>query len=127
MLQQTRVETVIDYFNRWLRSSPLSKRWRPDQQEVLKAGKIGYYAGAQHRLHRSLKFTTGYCQKILALLKLTGIGVYTVGAILSLAFGKTEPILDGNVKRVLAVWRISTRRLTTVPRSSAVATCAPTG
>lgn len=108
MLQQTRVEAVIDYYNRWMTQFPsIQVLATADQQEVLKLWEgLGYYARARN-LHKA-------AQKIVAdhdgqvpdarkqLLALPGIGDYTVGAILSLAFNQHEPILDGNVKRVLS-------------------------
>lgn len=108
MLQQTRVETVIDYFNRWVAKFPTVEALAAaDQQEVLKAWEgLGYYARARN-LHKAAQQIVEIHNGVLpadrsALLKLTGIGDYTVGAILSLAFGKAEPILDGNVKRVFS-------------------------
>ncbi len=108
MLQQTRVEFVINYYKRWMLSFPtLAALAAADQQAVLKAWEgLGYYARARN-LHKA-------AQAIVAehggqvptdrktLLALPGIGDYTVGAILSIAFNQPEPILDGNVKRVLS-------------------------
>lgn len=108
MAQQTRVDTVIDYYHRWLERFPtIEALAAADQQEVLKLWEgLGYYARARN-LHRA-------AQEIVAnhggtlpterktLLGLPGIGEYTVGAILSLAFNQPEPILDGNMKRVLS-------------------------
>lgn len=108
MLQQTRVETVIDYFNRWMEKFPtVAALAEADQQDVLKAWEgLGYYARARN-LHKAAKQIVAEHAGELPgnrsdLLKLSGIGEYTVGAILSLALGKPEPILDGNVKRVFS-------------------------
>lgn len=108
MLQQTRVETVIDYFNRWIEKFPnIAALALADQQEVLKAWEgLGYYARARN-LHKAAQQVVNNHGGVLpedrsALLKLRGIGEYTVGAILSLAFAKPEPILDGNIKRVFS-------------------------
>ncbi len=107
MLQQTRVATVIPYFTRWLEQFPtLEALATAPLDQVLKAWEgLGYYARARN-LHRA-------AQRVLAdyggnlpadraqLLSLPGIGPYTAGAILSIAFGQDEPVLDGNVRRVL--------------------------
>ena len=108
MLQQTRVETVIDYFNRWMERFPsVEMLAAADLQAVLKAWEgLGYYARARN-LHKAAQQIVVWHNGQLpadraALLALPGIGEYTVGAILSIAFNQPEPILDGNVKRVLA-------------------------
>ena len=108
MAQQTRVETVVDYFERWMRRFPtLAALAAADQQEVLKQWEgLGYYARARN-LHRAAQLVVSEYGGTLpshraALRQLPGIGDYTVGAILSLAYNRPEPILDGNVKRVLS-------------------------
>ncbi|MBW7884246.1 MAG: A/G-specific adenine glycosylase [Caldilineaceae bacterium] len=108
MLQQTRVETAVTYFNQWMARFPtVGALAAADLQDVLKAWEgLGYYARARN-LHRSAQTIVGSNGGRLpdtrpALLALPGIGEYTAGAILSLAFNQAEPILDGNVKRVLA-------------------------
>lgn len=114
MAQQTRLETVVDYFQRWIARFPTIEALAvADQQEVLKVWEgLGYYARARN-LHRAAQAVVAHHGGELpsdrrALLALPGIGEYTVGAILSLAFNHAEPILDGNVKRVLS-------RLTDMP------------
>jgi A/G-specific adenine glycosylase len=108
MLQQTRVETVVDYYQRWLARFPtLSALALADQQSVLKAWEgLGYYARARNLQRAAQQVVTDHAGQLpdqrTQLLKLPGIGEYTVGAILSLAFNQPEPILDGNVKRVLS-------------------------
>ncbi len=108
MAQQTRLEVVADYFTRWMQRFPtLHALAAADQQEVLKAWEgLGYYARARN-LHRAARIVVEQHggqvpAKRADLLALPGIGRYTVGAILSMAFNQTAPILDGNVKRVLA-------------------------
>ncbi len=108
MLQQTRVEAVIGYYLRWMARFPtLAALAAADQQEVLKAWEgLGYYARARN-LHRAAKIVVDKHDGVLpddrqALLALPGIGAYTVGALLSIAYNQPEPLLDGNVKRVLA-------------------------
>lgn len=108
MLQQTRVEAVIDYYNRWMTRFPtLADLAAADQQDVLKAWEgLGYYARARN-LHKAAQQVVAEHGGLVPtdrkhLLALPGIGEYTVGAILSLACNQPEPILDGNVKRVLS-------------------------
>jgi A/G-specific adenine glycosylase len=108
MLQQTRVETVIPYFQRWMKRFPtVSALAEAPQQEVLNMWEgLGYYSRARN-LHRAAQvIIAGYNgqipgdPKILA--RLPGIGRYTAAAIASIAFGKNEPALDGNIRRVLS-------------------------
>ncbi|MGL4651002.1 MAG: A/G-specific adenine glycosylase, partial [Caldilineaceae bacterium] len=107
MLQQTRVEVVVDYFRRWMARFPtLAALAAADQDAVLKQWEgLGYYARARnlHRAAQALVAQHGgtFPQSRAALLALPGIGRYSAGAILSLAFGQAEPLLDGNVTRVL--------------------------
>lgn len=108
MLQQTRVEAVTGYFLRWMERFPnIQALAAADLQDVLKAWEgLGYYARARN-LHRAAQaIVERHCGEIpadrTALLALPGIGEYTAGAILSLTFNQPEPILDGNVKRVLS-------------------------
>jgi A/G-specific adenine glycosylase len=108
MLQQTRVETVIPYFERWMKRFPtISSLARASQQEVLSEWEgLGYYARARN-LHQAAQIVAadydGQLPKdVNHLRQLPGIGRYTAGAIASIAFGKDEPVLDGNIRRVLA-------------------------
>jgi len=108
MLQQTRVETVIPYYRRFLSRFPtLRSLAEADLDEVLKAWEgLGYYARSRN-LHRAAQQVMEHHGGQLpadgeALLALPGIGPYTVGAILSLAFGQDAAVLDGNVRRVLS-------------------------
>ncbi|MDB3870197.1 A/G-specific adenine glycosylase [Candidatus Thioglobus sp.] len=108
MLQQTQVSTVIDYFNRFLYHFPsLSDLANAPEDAVLAqwAG-LGYYARARN-LHKTAKIVTHdyqgmFPQKFEQMLALPGIGRSTAGAILALGFKQKQPILDGNVKRVLS-------------------------
>lgn len=108
MLQQTRVETVVGYFQRWLTHFPtIEALAAADQQAVLKVWEgLGYYARARNLHKAAQQIVAHYGGNIptdrRTLLALPGVGDYTVGAILSLAFNQPEPILDGNVKRVLS-------------------------
>jgi A/G-specific adenine glycosylase len=108
MLQQTQVATVIPYYERFTAVFPsLRDLAEAPQDEVLSlwAG-LGYYARARN-LHRAAKILLeehngGFPDDIDALEALPGVGRSTAGAILSVALGGRAPILDGNVKRVLA-------------------------
>jgi A/G-specific adenine glycosylase len=108
MLQQTRVETVLPYYQRWMARFPtLSALAQASQQEVLSAWEgLGYYSRARN-LHRTAQIVLSeleghFPQDVKNLRRLPGIGRYTAGAIASIAFGKDEPALDGNIRRVLA-------------------------
>lgn len=108
MLQQTRVETVSPYFERWLERFPdVNALASALLDDVLKAWEgLGYYARARN-LHLAAKeIAAKYGGAIPCarreLARLPGIGRYTAGAILSIAFGQDEPVLDGNVRRVLS-------------------------
>jgi A/G-specific adenine glycosylase len=108
MLQQTRVETVLPYYERWMAKFPtLASLAQASQQEVLSAWEgLGYYSRARN-LHRAAQFVVSelegqFPQDVKNLRRLPGIGRYTAGAIASIAFGKDEPALDGNIRRVLA-------------------------
>lgn len=107
MLQQTQVSSVIDYFNRFMSRFPdVHSLADAEIDSVLQhwAG-LGYYARARnlHRAARAIVDNGGeFPQSVDALTTLPGVGRSTAGAILSIAFGQRQPILDGNVKRVLA-------------------------
>ncbi|MDQ3005792.1 MAG: A/G-specific adenine glycosylase [Chloroflexota bacterium] len=106
MLQQTRVETVIPYFEKWLGLFPnIRALANASEQDVLNAWEgLGYYSRARN-LHKAAKIVVhehaGQLPRdLLALRKLPGIGRYTLGAIASIAFGMDIPALDGNIRRV---------------------------
>ncbi|HIO97652.1 MAG TPA: adenine DNA glycosylase [Leucothrix sp.] len=108
MLQQTQVKTVIPYFERFMQSFPTVKALaEADEDSVLKHWSgLGYYARARN-LHKSAKqisndFGGQFPDNIESIQTLAGIGRSTGAAILAIASGQSEPILDGNVKRVLA-------------------------
>jgi A/G-specific adenine glycosylase len=108
MLQQTQVATVINYFNRFVRAFPTVEALAAaDEQHVLRHWQgLGYYRRARH-LHaaaRQIANESGGCVPdcVDRLRRLPGVGRYTAGAIASIAYGKPEPAVDGNVKRVLA-------------------------
>jgi len=106
MLQQTQVDTVIPYFKRWLEHFPtLESLAAVEQTEVLQLWEgLGYYSRARN-LHRAAQKVVTEFSGILpndmkTLLSLPGIGRYTAGAILSIAFNQKQPALDGNIRRV---------------------------
>tara|TARA_R110002096_G_scaffold252909_1_gene445808 strand:- start:2345 stop:3412 length:1068 start_codon:yes stop_codon:yes gene_type:complete len=108
MLQQTQVATVIPYFERFTnRFAGVGQLAAAPLDEVLHLWSgLGYYARARN-LHRTANVVVAdhggrFPRDIDALLGLPGIGRSTAGAILSLVYGDPHPILDGNVKRVLA-------------------------
>ena len=108
MLQQTQVATVIPYYHRFLKKFPTVETLaRTDLHDVLKVWEnLGYYARARH-VHESAKIITrqfgGHIPDTWNdITRLPGIGIYTAGAILSIAFRKRVPAVDGNVRRVLS-------------------------
>ena len=107
MLQQTQVNTVIDYYLRFMARFPdVVKLAQAHQDEVLHLWSgLGYYARGRN-LHRAARIVCEHHgaelpDNIDALQALPGIGRSTAGAILALARGERHAILDGNVKRVL--------------------------
>ena len=115
MLQQTQVSTVKDYFIRWMKRFPdVETLAKADEAEVFNYWQgLGYYSRARNILktakivatHCSASRTTGMrkmpeTRKELEVLP--GIGAYTAGAILSLAYHKHEAILDGNLVRIFS-------------------------
>ncbi len=107
MLQQTQVDTVIPYYERWLKHFPTVKKLAAaNQEEVMKfwAG-LGYYRRARMLHEAAKKIAAEFKGRLPAtaaeLIKLPGIGRYTAGAIASIAFGEKTPVLDGNVIRIL--------------------------
>ena len=108
MLQQTRVETVKPYYERWMQQFPdVRKLAEADVQDVLRLWEgLGYYSRARSIHKAAQKIVTDHNGEIPAdlnaLRKLPGIGDYTAGAILSIGFGLPAAALDGNIRRILA-------------------------
>jgi len=108
MLQQTQVITVIPYFEKFMQSFPdIIALADADEDLVLHHWTgLGYYARARN-LHKTAKIVRDkyqgkFPQTLDEVINLPGIGRSTAGAVLSLSLGQHHPILDGNVKRVLA-------------------------
>ncbi|KZN56125.1 adenine DNA glycosylase [Pseudoalteromonas luteoviolacea CPMOR-2] len=108
MLQQTQVVTVIPYFERFMSRFPtVIDLANAEEDEVLHHWTgLGYYARARN-LHKAAKlirdkYAGNFPETFEEVVDLPGVGRSTAGAILSLALGQHHPILDGNVKRVLA-------------------------
>jgi A/G-specific adenine glycosylase len=107
MLQQTRVATVIPYFERWIRDYPnISELSQAREDDVLKVWEgLGYYSRARNLMRGARHVMTNHAGHLPRsageLRQIPGIGRYTAGAIASLAFDLPEPVLDGNVSRVL--------------------------
>ena len=107
MLQQTQVEAVIPFYERFLRAFPtVDALAAAPLDAVLKLWEgLGYYSRARslHRAAGIIVATYGGNLPTDAdeLLKLPGIGRYTAGAIASIAFGQAAPVLDGNVTRII--------------------------
>jgi A/G-specific adenine glycosylase len=108
MLQQTQVATVKAYFERFLRAFPTIKALaRADQGEVLRLWEgLGYYRRAT-QLHRAAQILIEqhggeFPRDPQIVRSLPGIGRYTAGAILSIAFGHPQPILEANTSRLLS-------------------------
>lgn len=108
MLQQTQVKTVLGYYERWMQRFPSVKALAAaEDADVLHAWQgLGYYSRARRLLAGARAVAERHGGRLPrdvdALLALPGIGPYSAGAIASIAFGLPEPIVDGNVVRVLS-------------------------
>ena len=108
MLQQTQVATVIPYFRRWMERFPdVAALASSDESEVLHAWQgLGYYSRARNLRRAAQEMVRTHAGRVprlvTELLELPGIGPYSAGAIASIAYGRAEPLVDGNVIRVLA-------------------------
>ena len=108
MLQQTRVETVVPRYARWMEHFPtIEVLADADEEAVLKAWEgLGYYTRARN-LHRSARMVLEKLGGVLpkdatSLRELPGVGEYSAGAIASIAYGQAVPAVDGNARRVLS-------------------------
>ncbi len=110
MLQQTQIATVVPYFERFVDAFPdVHALAHASEEDVLAAWSgLGYYRRARtlHRAAETIVEELGgkFPDDGASWMKLAGVGRYTAGAVVSIAFGKRAPILDGNVMRVLSRW-----------------------
>lgn len=108
MLQQTRVEAVKPYFERFLKELPdIEALAEAPEDRLMKLWEgLGYYNRVRNMQKAAKELTEEYNGQMPAdfekILKLPGIGSYTAGAIVSIAFGIPKPAVDGNVLRVLS-------------------------
>ena len=108
MLQQTRIEAVIPYYERFLKELPdVAALAAVDEDRLLKLWEgLGYYSRARNLRRAAKQIMDEYGgelpRKAAELKKLPGIGDYTAGAVASVAYGEPEPAVDGNVLRVLS-------------------------
>lgn len=125
MLQQTRVDTVIPYFERFMEKYPtVEDLANADEQDLLKVWEgLGYYSRVRN-LHTAVKEVHEKYGGVVPdtkeeFGKLKGVGPYTAGAVLSIAYGKPIPAVDGNVMRVMSrifnidddISKVKTRKL----------------
>lgn len=108
MLQQTQVDTVINYYNRFILAFPnVYTLAKAHEDQVLKLWEgLGYYSRAKKIMACAKvlveKYEGQFPQSYDEMLKLPGIGPYTAGAVLSIAFNLPVPAVDGNVMRVFS-------------------------
>lgn len=107
MLQQTRVETVIPYYERFLKEFPTiqSLAYAPEEKLLKLWEGLGYYSRARNMQRAAVLICEAYNgvfpEKYEEIRSLPGIGAYTAGAISSIAFNQPTPAVDGNVLRVI--------------------------
>lgn len=112
MLQQTRVEAVKPYFDRFIRSVPdIATLAEMEEDKLVKLWEgLGYYNRVRNLKKAAQKIMQEYGGEMPSeyeqLLELPGIGSYTAGAVASIAYGKPVPAVDGNVLRVLSRLRM---------------------
>jgi A/G-specific adenine glycosylase len=108
MLQQTQVKTVVPYFERFVARFPdvRALAGTPEEEVLSQWAGLGYYSRARNLRRAAQQIVERHGgslpDSLEALLQLPGVGRYTAGAILSIAFNRRAPIVDGNVKRVIA-------------------------
>jgi len=113
MLQQTQVDTVIPYFERFLAVCPtIAALAAADEEQVLRLWQgLGYYSRARRLQQTAQLLVRDYGgalpDSFAALRELPGFGPYTAAAVASIAFGEAVPVVDGNVLRVAArLWAL---------------------
>ncbi len=108
MLQQTRVQTTLPYFEKFVRTYPTLESLAEAQENELLSlwSGLGYYGRARN-LHKAARMVCEryggeFPRRYEDAIQLPGVGRYTAGAVLSIAYGKPLPVVDGNVLRVFA-------------------------
>jgi A/G-specific adenine glycosylase len=107
MLQQTQVKTVIPYYDRFLeRFQDIGSLARASEREIMTLWSgLGYYSRARNLLKAARQIVKAYNgvfpSEYKEILALPGVGRYTAGAICSLGFNQAQPVVDGNVRRVI--------------------------
>ncbi|MDP5275035.1 A/G-specific adenine glycosylase [Chengkuizengella axinellae] len=126
MLQQTRVDTVIPYFENFIDKFPtIEALANAPEEDVLKAWEgLGYYSRARN-LHSAVKEVKASYGSVVPdnpkdISSLKGVGPYTAGAVLSIAYDKPEPAVDGNVMRVLSRYFLIEEDITKVSTRTAM-------
>ncbi|MBN2539932.1 MAG: A/G-specific adenine glycosylase [Bacilli bacterium] len=128
MLQQTRVEAVIPYFERFIKAVPTISDLATIEDDLLAKlwEGLGYYSRAKNLKKAAIQIVEKHNGKLpdnkQDLLSLSGIGPYTAGAISSIAFDKREAAMDGNVLRVFARLLANTRDLSNTQVRAAIQT-----
>ncbi len=106
MLQQTRIETVIGYYDRFMRAYPTAEALaEAPEEDVLKLWEgLGYYSRARNlqKAAKQIAAAGGFPNETEEIRKLAGVGDYTAAAVASIAFGRRAAAVDGNVTRVIA-------------------------
>ncbi len=126
MLQQTRVEAVKPYYDRFICRLPdIESLASVEEEELLKLWEgLGYYNRARNLKKSAIQISTEYGGKMPEdydkLMELTGVGSYTAGAIASIAFGKPVPAVDGNVLRILSRLRADDRDIMDIKVKKAI-------
>ncbi len=126
MLQQTRVEAVKPYFERFMRELPdIGSLAGAEEETLLKLWEgLGYYNRVRNLQKAALQIQEDYGGEMPSeygeLLKLKGIGSYTAGAVASIAYGKAVPAVDGNVLRVISRVRRDPRLISDAKVKTAV-------
>jgi len=108
MLQQTQMDRVVAYFNRWIERFPdVASITGANEEEVLKLWEgLGYYSRARNIIKTAKLLIENHQGELpadhQALIGLPGIGPYTAGAIMSIAFNREYPLVDANIERLFA-------------------------
>ena len=127
MLQQTRVDTVIGYYNRFIEAMPdIRALAEADEDRVLKLWQgLGYYSRARNLRKAARAVVDDYGGDMPdtaeQLQRLPGIGPYVAAAVASIAFGRKEPAVDGNLLRIFARVTLWDQSIRTAPAKRAAA------